>query len=227
MISICLATKQRPLYFKNMCLSALDNAKNKDDIEFVSYHDIWDKSVYGYFGKHKELVGEPQILSRMINDLRKVAEGDILMFTCDDFMFTSKNWDEEVLNAFAKFDDRIAFVAPDNTDWNRWGFGVVGFLHRNWINAVGYFMPTYLGEATDRWINDVALMINRRVKLDTMTMHHLNVQDAVHADKKKICLKNKWNQRYGEYAEQRKLDAERLSNAIENYYLLHSQQGTA
>jgi len=223
MISLCLATK-RPKSFKKMCESALETATNSEDIEFVSYHD--DDVPYEYVGNHKEVRGETKNLNQMINACQKKATGDIYMFTCDDFLFLSNDWDTYIHRTFDAYDDKIVFVAPDNTDWKRWGFGVVGFLHKNWIDTVG-FMPEELGEATDRWINEVALMVGRRTKLDDVLVHHTNEQDEVHRNKKRVCKANRWNQRYIEFYEQRLEEAGKLRAYIEKHnHILHSQSRT-
>ena len=89
MISICLTTRERPAIFKQMCVSALANAVNPDDVEFISYHDLDDPSKYEYIGNHKEIYGDTMTISEMMNACYAEASGDICMFIADDFLFDS------------------------------------------------------------------------------------------------------------------------------------------
>ena len=39
-----------------------------------------------------------------------------------------------------------------------------GFLHRNWVETVGYFVPPYFSsDFNDTWLNEVADMIGRKI----------------------------------------------------------------
>lgn len=197
MISLCLATRKRPEIFKKMCLSALDMALEPNDIEFVSYHDNDDNSVYEYIGNHQEVVGERIILNRAFNETQKIAKGDIYMFIADDCIFKTKGWDKRIKETFDEYPDKIVLVCPDNDNWGVWKFGVVGFLHKNWVDTVGYFLPPYKdGQSADRWLNAVAVEINRRVHLLDVIVEHVNIKDDVHQEKKIKGQKSKQTKRY-------------------------------
>lgn len=183
MISICLPTRGRPDFFKIMCMSVLKTAANPEDIEFVSYHDTDDTSVYEYVGNHKEVIGERIVQSQMYNECFKVATGPIYMFGVDDIVFYTKNWDKVVKNVFDKSVDKIVFVHPNDEDFGE-RLGVMGFLHKNWIDALGYFMPPYFAAwYADNWITDIANLINRKVFLSQIIVKHLNpTQDQTHKE---------------------------------------------
>ena len=142
MISICLPTRGRPEAFKRMCQSALTLATNPNDIEFVSYHDNDDPAVYEYIGNHKEVFGARIIQSNMYNFCYKVATGPICAFIPDDCVFYTQGWDEIIRGIFDASGDKILFVHP-NDKYHRSRFGALGFLHKNWIDTVGYFIPPY------------------------------------------------------------------------------------
>src|SRR3989344_4010932 len=114
MISICLPTRGRPESFKKMCLSVLENAAEPDDIEFISYHDKDDTSIYEYVGNHKEIIGERIIQSAMFNECHKIATGPIYMFMVDDMIFDTKGWDKSVKEVFDRSSDKIIFVFPSD-----------------------------------------------------------------------------------------------------------------
>ncbi len=175
MISICLPTRGRPESFKNMCVSVLDNAFDPDNIEFVVYRDNDDTSVYEHVGNYKEVVGDRIIQSQMYNECLKAAEGPIYMFAADDIIFYTKDWDKSVKEAFDNSADKIIFVHPRGRNDN---FGSVGFLHKNWIDTVGYFLPPYFTAGkSDRWINYIADKISKRVCLEQVKMRHLGAGD--------------------------------------------------
>lgn len=177
MISVILPTRGRPELFKRMCLSALDNAADPNDIEFVTYRDDDDFAVYEYFGKHQEMVGKRIVQSQMYNECYKIATGPIYMFAADDIVFYTKDWDKSVKKAFDQSADKIIFVYP-NDKYARSSFGVVGFLHKNWIDTVGYFLPPYFAASyADHWINDIATKIDRRVFLRSAVIKEVGVKE--------------------------------------------------
>lgn len=213
MLSICLATRERPDHFRRMCESALKTAHDPSDIEFVIYRDDDDKSDYTYIGNHKEIIGKrDKLATHMVNECQAIASGPIYMFIADDFIFETMAWDKIVKDEFAKYEDRLVLICPNNNEWGAWKFGVVGFLHREWIEKVGYFMPPFSGASPDRWINEIASTIGRRVRLKNVVVSHTNVRDQVHKDKnRRGHIENK---KYDLYAEQRQKDIETLQGLI-------------
>lgn len=216
MISICLPTRGRPEAFKRMCLSVLDNASNPNDIEFVIYRDNDDNALYEYVGNYKEVRGERIVQSQMFNKCQNVATGPLFMWTCDDIYFVTKNWDKMITETFNDSKDKIIFVHP-NDRYHRSRFGVVGFLHKNWIDTVGYFLPPYFstGQA-DKWINDLANIINRRVFLREVRITNARIiNDSTH----ETYLANARVSRhiYRSKKAERDKDARLLQNFIDNY----------
>ncbi|MCX6701730.1 MAG: hypothetical protein NTX96_00855 [Candidatus Zambryskibacteria bacterium] len=216
MISICLPTRERPEVFKNMCMSALSTAFDPNDIEFVTYHDNDDISVYNYIGNHKEVVGDRILLSQMHNECQKMATGPIYMYAMDDLIFYTKGWDKRVKEIFDKSVDKILLV-----HFNDGYFGsklaIVGFLHKNWIDTVGYFLPPYFGACyVDNWVTDIAVKINRKVYLESIMAKHVEVlNDKTHTEylKKKGDAKIIYNSKEWE----RERDAQLLQNFIDQY----------
>lgn len=224
MISIILPTRGRPEFFKRMCLSVLDNASEPNDIEFVSYRDNDDTSIYEYFGNHKEVVGDRINHSQTFNECYKIAAGSIYMFAADDIVFYTKEWDKYVKEAFDQSADKIIFVYP-NDKYARSNYGVVCFLHKNWIDTVGYFTPPYFaGWYSDRWINNVAAKINRRVFLRPVVIKELGVDentrqidDKTHMEYKKRIHENNCKEIYLSKEVERERDAQLLQDFINNY----------
>ncbi len=226
MISLCITSRGRPELFKRMCLSVLDNASDPNDIEFVTYRDNDDPSIYEYFGNHKEVISDRIIQSQMYNECYKIAIGPIYMFAADDVVFYTKEWDKYVKEAFDKSADKIIFVYP-NDQYYRSGFGQVGFLHKNWTDTVGYFFPPYFAaQYADNWINDIAAKINRKVFLRPVIVKHLGInEDRTHiVDKTHIEYMKKGRKinckviyRSEEKEAERTRDAKLLQNFINNF----------
>jgi hypothetical protein len=231
MISLCLPSRKRSSYFLNMCKSALDNAYDKNNIEFVTFRDSDDRTPYTYIGNHKEVIGTRTTeIFQMWNECQKIATGPIYMYIADDFILTSKDWDKEVMEEFDKYPDKIVVLEVDNGRiiWEKYGFSGLGFVHKNWVDTVGYLFPNYFyPNNADKWVNDLAVAIGRRVRLkmtceDTM----YKVRDAVHYGKTKLV--SHWRRTYNQdfAVEQRKKDADKLQAAINSYGIGCPYRGT-
>lgn len=220
MISICLPTRSRPELFKRFCVSVLDGASDPDNIEFVVYRDNDDDSVYEYIGNRKEVVGDRILQSAMYNECYKVAKGPIYMFAADDIVFNTKDWDKYVINAFENSADKIIFAYPNDENY-RARFGTTGFLHKNWIDTVGYFLPPYFAaQRADNWINAIAWRINRQVFLEPVVIR----QDWINDDKTHIEYNEreiKYNSKGIYFSKEKKIERERdaqlLLKFIDNY----------
>jgi hypothetical protein len=224
MISICLPSRGRPEFFKAMCMSALDTASDPDDIEFVVYRDDDDLSVYEYTGKHKEGRGERSSIkqSGMYNECYKVAEGPIYMFAADDIIFYTKGWDKIVKEVFNKSVDKILFAHPDSEYTDEYGnphLGAVGFLHKNWIDTVGYFMPPYFEALyADNWINNLAMRVNRKVVLQSIVINHVSAkQDTTKTESLRHAAESKTLYLTKEKEMERTRDADLLQSFIYRY----------
>ena len=220
MISLCIPTKARPSIFKRMCLSALDNAFDPNDIEFVSYRENIDKSVYEYFGNHQEIIGDGGAISRKVNECQAIATGDIYMMISDDFVFETKEWDKAVEEVFNEYPDKIVMVWPDDKCY-RSSFGQSMFLHRNWVETVGYFAaPYFVAQFIDNWWNDVANIINRKHFLrHTVVKHYCVADDDTHREHMKMNkeFNSKALYRSPEMQIKREEDAKKLQEFIDNW----------
>lgn len=222
MISLCIATRGRPEVFKQTCLSAIETASDPNDIEFVSYHDNDDTSVYEYMGNHREVTGERSMLTltQMFNECQKIASGHIYFFLGDDYVFKTKGWDNKIKETFEQYPDKIVLVCPDNDEWLRWKFGTIVCIHKNWVDAIGYAIPPYpYAQSSDRWMNEVALSIGRMVHLLDVKIEHLNIRDHVHKEKNQKGRESQQTKRYylPEMADIRKKEAKLLQDFIKNF----------
>ena len=170
-ISILCPTRGRPENVRRLIDSVVETATVPP--EFVFYVDEDDKTFPASvpYPDVKVIVGERILMSKMWNRLAQAATGEILMMGGDDLIFKTKGWDDQVRRAFAAFPDRLIFVHGDDGIYGD-KFGTHGFLHRNWMDAVGYFVPPYFAsDFNDTWWNDVSNALGRRVPLNFVTEH--------------------------------------------------------
>jgi hypothetical protein len=222
MISLCLASRNRPQLFKRMCVSAFETASTPANIEFVVYRDDDDPSEYEYVGTHKVIIGKRNLnFSYMLNECYKKISGSIYMVVTDDCVFKTKDWDKKVEAVFDRFQDKIVLVCPDNNDWRRWKIGTMMFMHKNWIETIGF--PPTQGQGQDTWFNEIAVSLGRLVRLNDVRIEHNHEDDLIHKEKKQDGLNNSWTKKYysPESAKLRKRDTELLRKFIEDYNLLY------
>lgn len=172
MISLLLPSRNRPDNITRLWNSVLETATGP--VEMVIRLDDDDTSAYPEAEGIKYLYGPRDVLSKYWNECYEHARGPIYMHCGDDIIFRTHGWDNTVKQAFT--DDNIWFVHGDDGIHNA-AFGTHGFIHKNWVDAVGYFVPPYFSsDYNDTWLNDVANMIGRRkhVPIFTEHMHFVN-----------------------------------------------------
>lgn len=168
-ISLLLPTRQRPSQLLRMVGSALATADNPELLELVTFIDDDDASYDGVniddWGLKWTRVRGPRLhdgqvnLSVKWNDCFAESTGDILMHCGDDIVFRTNGWDTAVRDAINSHHGKIAFVWCNDIDFNTdmSHFGTHGFVHRNWTDVVGRFVPPYfVSDFNDTWFNDVA-----------------------------------------------------------------------
>jgi len=214
-----LATRGRPEIFKRFYRSVIDNATVPEAIEFVTYHDDDDDSMYGTFENHRRMIG-PRVPNHiMVNACWREAKGDIIAHLADDFVFKTKGWDESVYSAFEEYDDRILLVWP-NDKWYRSNHGSTFFVHQNWPKVLGYLAaPYFVGQFVDNWVNDLARMIQRQCYLRHVVVKHVYADDQVHAEyiTRSKAVKSRELYHSEEMHKKRLVDANKLLQFIENY----------
>ena len=187
-ISLVLGSRARPLNMVRLVETAIATADNPDDVDFVFYIDYGDVTGSCQAEELKRqrkgqvnVVHGPRIfMSQMADECIPLAKGEIYMAAGDDIVFVTKGWDTQVVEAFKKYPDKIVMVYGDDgtggayvTDSGLDKFGTHFFLHKNWVDAVGYFNPPiYVKDFVDTHINTVADVIKRRCFIPSLIIEH-------------------------------------------------------
>jgi Glycosyl transferase family 2 len=218
-ISIVVPTRGRPENVRRLVESI--NSTAEEVPEVVLYIDDDDKASADCAQSLgvKHVVGPRCTLSDCWNRAAQHATGDILMVGGDDLVFKTKHWDRMVKQGFASCEDRILLVHGEDGHWgNR--FASHPFLHRKWIDTVGYFTPPHFSsDFTDTWLNDVANALGRRMYL-SFEHEHLHPLfgkadwDKTHKERLERAKADGVEALYQEKAPERKKDVEKLRAVI-------------
>ena len=203
LISALVPSRGRPDWLHKTVKSAFETATYPRQLEFVVYLDDDDdpKKLFDYetvlpfaveanLMKNIHLLIRPRaLLSECWNVCAANARGEILMHCGDDLTFDTPGWDAHVRRAFAETPDKILFAYGNDLGPHGETFGTHGFVHRKWVETVGYFVPPiFSSDWNDVWLNEVAKMINRHKLLPFVTEHHhytfgKSERDQTHAER--------------------------------------------
>jgi hypothetical protein len=178
MISLLCPTRGRPFQLERMVHSVLATVANPIEILlYVDSDDLASAKCGVELCVSYIKIGPRIILSQTWNELAKHATGDILAQWNDDIIARSPGWDKLVEEAFAACPDKILMVhGNDGSDSglpsSNGSFGVHPFVHRRWIETLGYFMPgIYSSDYGDAYVNFCADQLGRRRYLPFIIEH--------------------------------------------------------
>jgi len=241
LISILCPTRGRPEFMKEMVGTACDQSTRLPvfpNLQFIFYIDEDDsesismkQDLKNYFQGdldvvHVDAVIGPRInLSEAWNRCYEKAEGDILFHAGDDLIFKTRGWDEMVRIQFRESKDKILFVGgQDGLHPPKNNFITHGFLHRNWVEVVGYFVPPYFSsDYNDTWLNELADRIGRKIYLKDLHIEHMHplagkhFWDRTHLERLERHRKDRPQDLYAEKAPERERDAEKLNQFIKDF----------
>lgn len=217
LISILCPTRTRPSEWARMVKSCLETATGP--VEVVGYLDSDDPALdqYDRADPRVRFVTGPRImLTQCWNVAYAECQGEIVCQGNDDVVFRTPGWDQMVREAFANCPDKILLVHGSDEGQHFDKFGAHAFVHREWVERVGYFIPPYFSsDYGDAWINELANRLNRRQYVP-MVIEHLHFLFGK-AEKDRTTLerlarheRDKVDERYGALRSQRDGDFLRL-----------------
>jgi glycosyltransferase involved in cell wall biosynthesis len=223
MISVLLPSRGRPENIHRLVRSIFDTSTT--DIEVIVRLDDDDPKLTEYLDSPPKnttmFTGKRDVLSKYWNECYERAKGNILMHAGDDIIFRTKDWDTMVIKEFEMYPDNIVFVYGNDGSAHNGNFGTHGFIHRDWAETVGYFVPPYFSsDYNDTWLNDVAKMIGRHVHLDFLTEHmHPDLNkaelDLTHKERIARHKRDKVSLLYANKHDERLKDADKLREVMQ------------
>jgi glycosyltransferase involved in cell wall biosynthesis len=224
-ISILCPTRGRVPEFTRMLQSLRDTAAYK--VEVLAYVDEDDPQKEEYrsydpqFGEIqvKVKVGPRLTLTKCWNELLPLATGNILMQGNDDIVFKTTGWQKIVEETFSKQRDRLTLAFGDDCGgYHEMKFGPHPFVHRRWVETLGYFIPPYFSsDFGDTWINELGVAVNHVKKLP-IEIEHLHFiygkaqQDRTTLDRLERHKKDDPEKLYNAMSSLRDLDVRKLKN---------------
>lgn len=219
MISILCPSRGRPILAKKMIESAINTAST--DIEVILYLNDNDPLL----GQYKKLIdskyyqiGPDRSPCYSWNLLADQAKHDILFLMGDDAEFITAEWDLKIIAKFNEYPDKIACVYPLT--------GVVSkkknphfCLHRNWVNALGYFVPPHFWHwYVDTWTAKIAQQLNRYWLIEDILVPIQNrVHDETSARTSNFCNRERDHWLWDKTQRYLNVDVEILKKFIEDY----------
>ena len=123
-------------------------------------------------------------LGKTVDECHKLSSGDIFFCGSDDIIMLTKGWDDIIIDAFDKIEDKIALFYGLELlhDVSRGGHY---FVHRRWLEVLGYITPQYFGTGdndqtwcnnqfsvvSDKWVNTISKKIMRRFFVEIYHQH--------------------------------------------------------
>ena len=156
----------------------MDKADEPEQVEVVAYVDDDDSSYAGLKLPRLTLIRGPRIvLSEEWNKCWEKAKGKIYGHMGDDIVFRTRGWDTEVIKAIAAFPAQIGVVwcndANDESQRNE--FGTHCFIHKNWTDVTGRFLPPYFAsDYNDTWLNEVSKELGKQNYLHHVITEHMH-----------------------------------------------------
>lgn len=229
-ISLLVPTRGRPDFMVRLWKSALETSANPSNLEISFCLDNDDKNSMKMYRE----IESPQTnvvstkryaitLSEKWNYAYSVSSGGLFMHCADDVIFRSKNWDEILIAEFEKVPDRILFVhGRDGAKDAR--LGTLGFLHKNWVGVIGYFVPPYFNAGyNDAWLTEVSDRINRRRFVPEIFTEHMHFKykkapfDNTYRDLRRKFKEDNVKKIWADREPDREEDAKKLKKFIENF----------
>lgn len=172
-ISLLLPSRKRPAILARMVKSARETAEKEIEI-VVRFDDDDRESAHAAVDLGLDVLSGPRLRQITIywNECFAVCSGNIVCQANDDIVFTTKGWDTILEKAFSEVPDKIMLAHGSDVYGHGSNFGPHAFVSRRWVEALGYFIPSYFSsDFGDAWINELANMVGRRRYLNFNIEH--------------------------------------------------------
>lgn len=178
--SISCPTRGRPQNVRRFIESIKSTSDNFSDIEILFYVDDDDDSfpddVLSF--NVRKIKGKRVWLTLAHNILYSNSSGEIIFYGGDDAVFKTTGWDSLVKKSFDLSEDKILLVYGNDNGWYGSKIAIHGFVHKKWVEALGYFAYPGRGSSMDRWVTEVAKKLNRATYLESIVIEHIHYRQG-------------------------------------------------
>lgn len=194
MIALLCPTRKRPELLKQMIQSALDMAKNPDEIIFSFRFDKDDDSDYSFIFNHqnqfsyywriaerqKGYLDIPSFYNECAELVISSNRVKILGIVNDDNVFLTHDWDQIVKDSLSQFPDEIGMVSDSDHTFP--------FVTRRWYDITKQLVhPEEVHVDTYLW--DIAVRLGRFVCVEPF-LHHVRPQDQTQIEAMELANSN-------------------------------------
>jgi len=198
-IALMCPTRNRMNKLMTLISSLICTIKNRDNVILVLGVDEDDpvRSHYPFLEQNVPFIkfitfknnGTFLGLSTMWNKMAEDVEADIYAMIGDDMAFTTPGWDDEIIKEFIEPNcpkDKIRMLhcndgmrGPGNAHANVPPLCVNFFIHKNYIQATGYFVEPYMENTHhDTWPQIIFDKISRTKYRHDIVIKHLHYSET-------------------------------------------------
>tara|TARA_E500000178_G_scaffold296720_1_gene303068 strand:- start:10 stop:693 length:684 start_codon:yes stop_codon:yes gene_type:complete len=187
MISLLCPTRSRPQAALNLYNSFIKTQKFNNELIFCLQKG--DDKIEQYISLFKShniasyFIVDSMPTCYLWNQMALHSKGDLLTLIGDDVEILTKDWDEKILHASNKFDDKIFVITVDDGRQDKKQGATMRCphptVHRKWVEALGYFVPPFfMHRYLDKYTSDLAIEIERFIELPDIVFNHLKFDYA-------------------------------------------------
>jgi hypothetical protein len=178
--SISCPTRGRPQNVRRFIESIRSTSDNFNDLEILFYVDDDDDSfpddVLSF--NIRKITGKRVWITLAHNILYSNSKGEIILYIGDDAVFKTTGWDSLVKKTFDLCEDKILLVYANDNGWYGSKLATQGFVHKKWVEALGYFAFPGRTSSMDRWFDEVAKKLNRATYLESIVIEHVHYRQG-------------------------------------------------
>jgi glycosyltransferase involved in cell wall biosynthesis len=191
---------------------------NDDEALIRNLYRLYNFCVFVEFNLVAHIGDKTTNLSQKWNYLAEIGKGNILMHAGDDIVFTTRDWDKMVVDAFEESGDKLLLVYGDDGIQGE-KLATHGFVSRKHVEIFGrLFPPIFEANYNDTYLTYIYKEADRLKFLPGMKIEHKHfskypeLMDGTYtrAIKKYDEAKKRWE----ESKDQREHDAHVLRNMI-------------
>jgi len=233
-ISILCPTRGRPENVLRKIESVFKTATKPNLVEIIFYVDSDDLTFPNskITNSNVKVVTGPRMwLSILQNVLYTHATGEILMYTGDDVIFESQSWDQIIREEFDSSIDKLILVYGSDGGFYGERIALHGFLHRNWIDAVGCWVQPGRAVPYDFWLTETARQLGKLRYREDLKFTHLHFRqgdkaskfDSTYAAVSSLHSSFRPLKTYKKIARERRIDRVLLSERINSKVILETK----